>query len=155
MKTHISGSLRYFKGIRRWLWGFSWSSAGKESTCNAGAMSSIPGVGRSPGEGVENTHSCILTWRGTWLYSLWVTKSWARLSDFHFYFHFPRWLSGKESACQFRRPRMAGFSPWAWMIPRSRKWQPVFLPGKSHRQRTLVSYLVHGVTKNDWTEHAG
>ena len=27
------------------------SSAGKESTCNAGDLSSIPGLGRSPGEG--------------------------------------------------------------------------------------------------------
>ena len=33
------------------LLGFSGSSAGKESTCNAGDTSSIPGLGRSPGEG--------------------------------------------------------------------------------------------------------
>ena len=26
-------------------------SAGKESACNAGALGSIPGLGRSPGEG--------------------------------------------------------------------------------------------------------
>ena len=32
--------------------GFPGSSAGKESTCNAGDPSSIPGLGRSPGEGV-------------------------------------------------------------------------------------------------------
>ena len=31
--------------------GFPWSSAGKESTCNAGDLGSIPGFGRSPGEG--------------------------------------------------------------------------------------------------------
>ena len=31
--------------------GFPGSSAGKESTCNAGDPSSIPGWGRSPGEG--------------------------------------------------------------------------------------------------------
>ena len=31
--------------------GFPDSSAGKESTCNAGDPSSIPGPGRSPGEG--------------------------------------------------------------------------------------------------------
>ena len=28
------------------------SSAGKESTCNAGDPSPIPGLGRSPGEGI-------------------------------------------------------------------------------------------------------
>ena len=33
--------------------GFPGSSAGKESTCNAGDPSSIPGSGRSPGEGIS------------------------------------------------------------------------------------------------------
>ena len=32
--------------------GFSGSSAGKESTCNAGGLGSIPGSGRSPGRGI-------------------------------------------------------------------------------------------------------
>ena len=32
--------------------GFSDSSVGKESTCNAGDPSSIPGSGRCPGEGI-------------------------------------------------------------------------------------------------------
>ena len=31
--------------------GFPCDSAGKESTCNAGALGWIPGLGRSPGEG--------------------------------------------------------------------------------------------------------
>ena len=31
--------------------GFPGGSAGKESACNAGDMGSIPGLGRSPGEG--------------------------------------------------------------------------------------------------------
>ena len=31
--------------------GFPGSSAGKESACNAGDLCSIPGLGRSPGEG--------------------------------------------------------------------------------------------------------
>ena len=33
-------------------WGFPGSSAGKESTCNAGDPSSVPESGRSPGEGI-------------------------------------------------------------------------------------------------------
>ena len=32
--------------------GFPGSSAGKESTCNAGDPGSIPGLGRSPGKGI-------------------------------------------------------------------------------------------------------
>ena len=34
------------------VWDFPGSSAGKESTCNAGDPSLIPGSGRSPGEGI-------------------------------------------------------------------------------------------------------
>ena len=50
-----------------------------------------------------------------------------------------RWYSGKESACQCRRHRRHGFKAQAGKIPWRRKWQPtpVFLPGKSHRQRSL------------------
>ena len=33
-------------------WGFSGSSAGKESSCNVGDPSPIPGSGRFPGEGI-------------------------------------------------------------------------------------------------------
>ena len=33
-------------------WGFPDSSVAKESTCNAGDPGSIPGSGRSPGEGI-------------------------------------------------------------------------------------------------------
>ena len=35
-----------------YTWGFPGSSAGKGSTCNAGDLGSIPGSGRSPGEGI-------------------------------------------------------------------------------------------------------
>ena len=33
-------------------------SAGKESACNAGDLGSIPGLGRSPGEGKGYTLQC-------------------------------------------------------------------------------------------------
>ena len=48
----------------------------------------------------------------------------------------------KESACQCRSRRRLGFDPWVGEIPWRRKWQPtpVFLPGKSHGQRSLVGY---------------
>ena len=43
------------------LWGFSGGSAGKESSCNAGDLSLIPGLGRSPGGGYGNPlqYSCL------------------------------------------------------------------------------------------------
>ena len=60
-------------------------------------------------------------------------------SDFYLYPGLPRWLSGKESTCQCRRHE---FDPWIRKIPWRRKWQPtpVFLPGKSHGQRSPVGY---------------
>ena len=41
------------------------------------------------------------------------------------------------------------FDPWVGKIPWRRKWQPipVFLPGKSHRQRSLVGYSPWGHKK--------
>ena len=54
----------------------------------------------------------------------------------------PRWHSDKEPPCQCRRHKRCGFSPWVGKIPWSRAWQhtPVFLPGESHGQRSLVGY---------------
>ena len=60
--------------------GFPCGSADKESACSAGDLGSIPGLGRSPGEGkgyplqysgLENSMDCIVHA---------VTKSWTRLS---------------------------------------------------------------------------
>ena len=58
----------------------------------------------------------------------------------------PWWLSGKESACQCRRHSF--FHLQVGKIPQKKKWQPtpVFLPGKSHGQRSLWA-IVHGVAK--------
>ena len=51
----------------------------------------------------------------------------------------PGGARGKESTCQDRKPKRYGFDPWVREIPWSRKWKPttVFLPGKSHGQRSL------------------
>ena len=46
------------------------------------------------------------------------------------------------------------FNPWVRKIPWRRKWQPtpVFLPGKSHGQRILVSYSQWRCKESDMTE---
>ena len=66
-----------------------------------------------------------------------------------------RCLSDKESACQCRRHRRHRFDPWVGKIPWSRKWQstPVFLPGKSHGQKSLVGYSPWGHKELDMTDH--
>ena len=65
---------------------FPCGSTSKESACNPGDLPSITGLGRFPGEGkvyplqysgLENSMDCIV--HG-------ITKSWTRLSDFHFHF---------------------------------------------------------------------
>ena len=62
--------------------------------------------------------------------------------------------AGKEPACQCRRHRRHGFDPWVGKIPWSRKWQPapVFLPGKSHGQRSQAGYSPWGCRESDTTE---
>jgi len=66
----------------------------------------------------------------------------------------PRWHSGKESTCQFRRHKRHGLDPWVEKIPQSWKSQPapVFLPGKFHGQRSLGDYNAWGHKVSDMTE---
>ena len=66
----------------------------------------------------------------------------------------PRLLSGKESACQFRRPKRRGFDLWVGKIPWRRKWQPtpVIWLGKSYGQRSLVGYSPWDHKEMDTTE---
>ena len=65
--------------------GFSHSSVGIESSCNAGDLGSIPGLGRCPEEGkgyplqysgLENSMGCIV--HG-------ILKSQTQLNNFHFH----------------------------------------------------------------------
>ena len=65
---------------------FPGGSDGKESTCNAGGLGLIPGLGRSPGGGNGNPlqYSCLETPmdRGAWRATVHgVARSQTRLSD--------------------------------------------------------------------------
>ena len=65
----------------------------------------------------------------------------------------PRWLSGKEPTCQCRRHRRPEFDPWVGKIPWRKKWQPtpVFVPGESRSQRSLVGYSPWDCKESDMT----
>ena len=67
---------------------------------------------------------------------------------------FPDGASGKELTCQCRRQKRSGFYPWVGKIPWRRAWQPsaVFLPKKSHGQRSLAGYSPWGRKELDTTE---
>ena len=94
------------------------------------------------------THSSIPAWRiprtegPGWLQSI-GSQSQTQLSSFHS-FGLPWWLSSKEPTCQYR-----GFQSLFWEIPWRRKWLPipVFLPEKSHGQRSLVGYNPWGLKR--------
>ena len=45
------------------FWGFPGVPDGKESACHMGDLSSITGLGRSPGEGNGYRNSSILAWK--------------------------------------------------------------------------------------------
>ena len=61
-------------------------------------------------------------------------------------------LSGKESTC---RCRSLGFDPWVGKIPWSTNSTPLFLPGESYGQGSLVGYSPWGHKESDMTEQLG
>ena len=83
--------------------GFPGNSAGKESACNAGDLDSIPGSGRSLGEGIGYP----------------VQYSWSSLVT-QMVMNLPAMLE-------------TWVHPWVGKIPWRRTWQPIpiFLPGES------------------------
>ena len=102
-----------------------------------------------------------------------------KLKKLEFYFHFsllpsskmvaneslqidiPSRISPSESAVQSPgNPTLTGcwrrrFDPWVRKIPWRRRWQPnpVFLPEKSHGQRSLAVYSPWGRKESDMNEH--
>ena len=67
---------------------------------------------------------------------------------------FPGGTVVKIFSCQCRRCRGQGFDLWVRKIPWRRKWQPapVFLPGKSHGQKSLAAYCQWDHKELDMTE---
>ena len=66
--------------------GFPGASDSKESACNAGDLGWVPGLGRSPGGGHDNSlrYSCLENPmdRGAWQATVYgVTKSWTLLNS--------------------------------------------------------------------------
>ena len=116
--------------------------------CNAGDLGSIPGLGRSPGEGngyplqycgLENSIDCIV--HG-------VEKSWTRLNDFHFHFLVAQRVKNPPEMKDTQVPSLGREDPLekAWQLT------PVFLPGEFHGQRSLVGYSLWDCKESDTTE---
>ena len=77
-------SHKYNHTVFVFLWLAYGGSAGKESSCNAGDLGSIPGLGRSPGKGkgYPLQHSGRKNFMDYIVHG--VAKSWTHVSDFHF-----------------------------------------------------------------------
>ena len=99
-----------------------------------------------------------------------VAKNWTRLGDstnkqtksfipVYFemnsrYLGFSGGASSKESVYQCRRQNRLRFDPWVKKVPWRRTWQLtlLFLPGESHKQRSLEGYSPWGCKELDMTE---
>ena len=66
----------------------------------------------------------------------------------------PWWLSGWRTCLKFRRHRRGMFDSWVKKILCTRNWQPaiVFMPGESHRQRSLAGYSPLRCKESDMTK---
>ena len=127
--------------------GFLCGSAGKESTCNAGDLGSIPGLGRSPGEGkgypsqysgLENP----MDRRAWWATVHGVAESLTATSLSLFPVASVKNLPASAGDARDLDPILGWVGKSHWR----RKWQPTlaFLPGKSHGQRRLAGYCPWG-----------
>ena len=109
-----------------------------------------------------------VTWlveRITWTHSpIFFTVKWSAWSVIYVGLPvgqgFPGWLRWQRIYLQCRRP---GFDPWVKKVPWRRDWlpTPLFLPGKSHGQRTLAgyspcsckeSYMTEWLTLSQWVK---
>ena len=141
---------------------FSGSSAGKEFACNAGDLGSIPGSGRSPGEGIG--YPLQYSWASlvaqpvknqpamqeTWVWSLGWEDSLKKGMATHS--NILAWriaLTEKPGRLQSMGSQRVGHNKERLSLSlllhalqelQRRQWQPtpVLLPGKSHRWRSLV-----------------
>ena len=96
-------------------------SDGKASTSNAGDPGSIPGLGRSPGEGNGNPLQCSCLEnpmdRGAWRATVHgVAKSRTRLSDFTFTCHFHLLTPRTDLVLQY-------FREWCTPLRETRKYE--------------------------------
>ena len=125
--------------------GFSDSSDGKETACNAGDLGSITGLERSPREGHDNPfqYSCLENPHGQRClagYSPQGHKELDTIEQLRFLSMLPSghpwWLSGKESACS------AGDLGSVPGLGRS--------PGGGHGNSLQYSYLENPMNRGAW-----
>ena len=137
--------------------GFPGGSDGKESTCHAGDPSSIPGLGRSPGEGngYPRKYSCLENsldrgaWRAT-VYGVATSQTQPKRPTLHlecpFSLGFPGSSVSKESSCSAGDQ---GLIPGSGRFPGEGTGNPLQYPCLENvMDRRAWQAAVHGVTKS-------
>ena len=122
--------------------GFRSGSCSKESACNARDSGSIPGWGRSPGEG----NACLgnpmnrEAWKAT---ARWQPRVCAAVKRWHLI-----WKARKETVSV---PWLGNSSALAFLDTLQWHPTPVLLPGESHGRRSLVGCCLWGREESDTT----
>ena len=125
--------------------GFPCGSAGKESTCNAGVMGSIPGW-EDPLEKGKATHSSILAWRSPGTVVHGVTKSQTRWCNFHFQ-HPSQHPTSPLKAPEIQRAVGAGSCP---LISKSKPDQPGTINTSAFEPETRSNCITGLTGPNVW-----
>ena len=137
--------------------GFPSDSAGKQSTCNAGDLGLIPGLGRSPWEGkgypfqysgLENSRGCMTMYDHVWP---WGHKEPDRTERISLLLGASLVAHSVKSLPEMQETQIQSLGqedPWR------RKWQPtpIFWPGKSCGWRILAGCSPWGCRESDMTE---
>ena len=139
--------------IRCHLTKYPCGSAGKEVAGNAGDLGSIPGLGRSLGEGngyplqysgLENSMDCIV--RG-------VAKSLTRLSEFHFHFQPSAHMNCWDSESCLTHSGLCLLIQGRLLLPRSQQvpdWDSAWVQQHPISPVFLVSKMIRWWTGQIW-----
>ena len=154
----------FYITMKRRPQGLPGGSDSQESAHSTEDPGLIPESGRSPGEG----NGSILAWRVPWteepgkLWSIgsqrvghkWETNTLHLLWKSIYYRASQVALVVKNATANAGDIKRLGFDPWVGKTPWKREWHPtpVFLPGESHGQRSLVNYSPWGHKESDTTE---
>ena len=110
-------------------------------------------ISLSRGSSQSRDGTCVspVSWRAGGLFTTALPGKSPRVFTSIIHPHYPRWLSGKESAGQRRR---LGFSPRVRRIPWRRKWQPapVFLPENPMDRGAWWATVHQQTAESDMTE---
>ena len=156
--------------LEKW-YSFPGGSVGKDTAWNAGDLDSMPGLGRSPGEGTA-THSSILAWEipwtkePGWLHTVhgvarvvhdWVTtphhwKDWCWIWSFGHLIWRDDLLEKTLMLERLKAGGGEGNRGWGGWMALSTQWTWVWeTPWGSEGQGSLVCYIVCGVAESDTT----